>query len=342
MNDLLQRTLRCEDTQRRPIWFMRQAGRILPEYRALRQAHSFQALCADPDLAAEVTLMPIERFPFDAAIVFADLMSPVTALGIEFSFDPGPVVARPLRSAADIRALPKPQAGEIAPEVSATLRLVKERLDGRAALIGFAGAPWSLGAYLVQGRGVRGFPAMRAFLYEDPAAFALLMERLAGLVSTYLIDQHRAGADVVQLFDSWAGLLPRATWRDAVLPHVEHILQATRAAGVPTIYFPRGAPIAEDDHLGLPCDGLGLCWLSDLPAVRARAPLHMALQGNIDPAVLLAGPEATARATTALLERMPRRGHVVNLGHGLHPTTPLESVSACLEALQAESLEVRS
>jgi len=338
MNDLLLRALRCEPTERRPLWLMRQAGRILPEYRALRAQHSFEELCADPDLAAEVTLLPLDRFPMDAAIVFADLMSPAAALGVDVRFEPGPRIDKPIRTAADIRALPRPGAGEIAPEVMATLGRVKEALAGRAVLIGFAGAPWSLGAYLVEGRGAPGFPRMRALLESDGVAFGELMERLSEVAVTYLIDQHRAGADVVQLFDSWAGLVPPATWASEVLPHVRRVLEALREAGVPTIYFPRGAPQAIDLHLPLPMDGLGLCPLSDLADVRARAPESLALQGNLDPAALLAGPEATARAASDLLSRMPARGHIVNLGHGLHPETPLESVSALLDAVHGEVL----
>ena len=337
MNDLLVRALRCEATPRRPLWLMRQAGRVLPAYRALRKRASFADLCADPELAAEVTLLPFETFPFDGAIVFADLMSPAAALGIDFHFAPGPVVERPLRSAAEIRALPRPGTGEIAPEVLETLRLVRGPLAGRATLLGFAGAPWSLAAYLVEGRGTRGFPRLRSLLHADPVAFGELMSRLSELITTYVIDQHRAGAEVVQLFDSWGGLLPASLWTTQVLPHVRNILQAARDAGVPTIYFPRGAPHLTAHHLDLPCDGLSLCWLSDLPAVRAAAPEVLALQGNIDPTVLLAGPEATARAARELLASMPRRGHLMNLGHGLHPETPLESIAALIEVVHGEA-----
>jgi len=337
MNDLLLRTLRGETTERRPLWLMRQAGRFLPEYRALRAEHTFEELCADPALATEVTLMPIERFPLDAAIVFADLMTPAAAMGVDFRFDPGPVVERPIRTAADVRALRDPAPEEIAPEVYETLRRVKRELRGRATLIGFAGAPWSLGAYLVEGRGGRGgFPSCRAFLRAEPVLFGELMDRLARLATDYLIEQHRAGADVVQLFDSWAGLLPDAEWNTHVVPHVRSILAATRAAGIPTIYFPRGAPQLVAAHAALPCDGLGLCWLSDLAAVRAEIGDGIALQGNLDPTVLLAGPEVTQRATRSLLARMPARGHIVNLGHGILPATPLESVQALMETVHEE------
>ncbi len=335
---LFLRALRGEATPRRPLWLMRQAGRILPAYRALRERYAFETLCASPELAAEITLLPLERFPFDAAIVFADLLSPAPALGLDVRFEPGPRIDRPLRSAAAVRALPRLGAGEIAPEVASALRLVKARLPHDVALIGFAGSPWSLGAYLVEGRGGAGFARFLALLGEDRTTFDLLMERLTESLAIYLVDQHRAGADVVQVFDTWAGLVPPATWRDAVLPHVRRLLEATRDAGVPTIYFPRGAPGSTDDHLGLPCAGLSLCPLDDLAAVRARAPGDVALQGNLEPAVLLDGPDATARAVRALFAAMPARGHLVNLGHGVLPATPLESIDALVHVVRGEEV----
>ena len=342
MNDLLLRTLRGEATRRRPLWIMRQAGRYLPEYRALRAEHSFEELCASPELAAQVTLMPIERFPLDAAIVFADLMSPVSALGIRVKFDPGPVLEKPLRSAADIRALRVPEGPEIAPEVPETLRLVKERLAGRAALIGFAGAPFSIAAYLVQGQGGQHFVRLRGLLREDPVAFGELLEKLSTLSARFLVEQHRAGADVVQVFDSWAGLLSLPDWHAHVRPHLQSLLVELGRAGVPRIYFANGAPHLAEAQAELPSEGLALCWRTDLPALRAKLGAHTgagkALQGNLDPACLLAGPDATRRGTRELLERMPARGHIVNLGHGILPEVPLESVEAMIETVHAEEV----
>ena len=242
---LLLRTLRFEDTPRRPLWIMRQAGRILPEYRALKERHGFAGLARDPELAARVTLMPLRRFPFDAAIIFADIMSPLPALGVDFRFDPGPVIARPLRDAAAVAALPDPDQlddAEIAPEVTAAQRIVRRELDPGKALLGFAGAPLTLAAYLVQGRGVRDFPLLRAFAHEEPAAFDSLLDRLGRLCARYLIAQHRAGADAVQVFDSWAGLFARAEWRRRVRPHLERLLVRLGDAGVTRILFLHAAP----------------------------------------------------------------------------------------------------
>ncbi len=337
-NDIFLRALRCEQTPRRPLWIMRQAGRYLPEYRALRARHAFLDLATDPDLAAEVTLQPIERFGFDAAIVFADLMSPIAALGVPFRFDPGPVLDEPLRTRAQIRALPAaPDPREIAPEVPETLRRVKRALDGRAALIGFGGAPLSLAAYLVEGRGSKAmFPRLRALAFEDPVAFEELMERLATLVAGYLVEQHRAGADAVQIFESWAGVLPRAQWRELVRPHLAALLGELGRAGVPRILFCHGAPELVGDYAELESEALAVCWRSDLAAVRAMIGPERALQGNLDPAVLLAGPETTRRETERLLASVPARGHVVNLGHGIMPEAPIESVEALVAAVRAE------
>ena len=339
---LLLRTLRFEDTPRRPLWIMRQAGRILPEYRTLKERHGFAGLSRDAELAARVTLMPLRRFPFDAAITFADIMSPLPALGVDFRFDPGPVMARPLRDAAAVAALPDPDhldEAEIAPEVTAAQRIVRRELDPGKALLGFAGAPLTLAAYLVQGRGVRDFPLLRAFAYEEPAAFDSLLDRLGRLCARYLIAQHRAGADAVQVFDSWAGLFPRAEWRQRVRPHLERLLVRLGEAGVPRILFLHAAPQLVDDYAELPCEALGVDWRTDLGALRRRRP-ELCLQGNLDPTVLLAGNEAIRRETGRLLESLSGRGHIVNLGHGVLPDTPLEAVQTLVDAVHAEAEDV--
>ncbi|MDP6539667.1 MAG: uroporphyrinogen decarboxylase [Planctomycetota bacterium] len=335
-NDLLLRALRNEPTARRPLWLMRQAGRCLPEYRALRREVSFEELCATPQLAAEVTLQPVRRFPLDGAIVFADLMSPVAALGIDVRFDPGPIVARPLRDAAAVRALRLPDAAEIAPEVGETLGMVRRSLEGRATLIGFAGAPLSIAAYLVEGRGAKDFPRLRAFLREEPVAFGELLALIAELVARYLQAQARAGAQVLQVFESWGGLLSREDWDVHVRPHTGALLAELAGADRPRVLFQNGAPHLARDAAELPCEGLGLCWRSDLAGLREALGPGKALQGNLDPACLLAGPEATREATERLMASLPARGHVMNLGHGLHPQTPLESIAALIEAVHAE------
>ncbi|MEX2182665.1 MAG: uroporphyrinogen decarboxylase [Gemmatimonadaceae bacterium] len=338
MNDRLLRALRGEPTDRRPIWVMRQAGRYLPEYRALRERYRFEDLAGNAALAAEVTLQPLARFSLDAAIIFADLMSPVGALGLSVRFDPGPVLAHPVRTAADVDALLDPEPERIAPEVIEALTIVKRELAGRQALLGFAGAPWSLAAYLVQGRGQPGFPALRALAAGDPGLVRALLDRLTTLAIRYVTAQVRAGADAVQLFDTWAGVLSLDQWTRLVRPHLVRFLDATRELGAPRILFVQDAPHLVDAYAALAAEALAVDWREDLGALRARLGPGKALQGNLDPAILLAGPDATRTAARALLARVPARGHIVNLGHGILPETPIESVHALVEVVHAERI----
>ena len=335
-NDLLLRTLRGEETERRPLWIMRQAGRYLPEYRELKKQYSFMELAGDPRKAADVTLMPFERFALDGAIVFADIMSPIAALGVGFRFDPGPVLDQPLRDRASVEALPDVDPAEVAPEVPATLSIVRKELAGRATVLGFAGAPLTLAAYLVQGHGKTTFPQLRAMAASDPDTFSLLLGKLTRLVAGYLKEQVKAGAQAVQVFDSWGGLLSLADWRRLVRPHLQDLFTELKDIGAPVIYFLHEAPHIIDDSLELPWNGLALDWRADLGAVRRKLGHHRAIQGNLDPAVLLAGPDVVRKKAKELLESVPARGHVVNLGHGITPDAPMESVQALIETVQGE------
>jgi uroporphyrinogen decarboxylase len=334
---LLLKTIRGETTPRRPLWIMRQAGRYLPEYREFRKKHSFKALASEPELAAEVTLMPLKRYPLDAAIVFADIMSPMPALGIEFDFDPGPVVANPIRDAAAIERLKRPAPEEIAPEVIAALKLTRAALPNGTALLGFCGAPWTLAAYLVEGKGAKDFPTLRAFAAAEPKLLDALLGRLSSLMAEYLVAQAAAGADAVQIFDSWAGLLSRASWERLIRPHLLSLLEAVGKAGVPRILFLQNAPHLMDAYASLPAEVLGVDWRVELPALKQRYP-ERAVQGNLEPAILTAGAAATRAAAQELLATTPARGHVVNLGHGILPQTPLESVAALVEVVHSEEL----
>lgn len=333
---LFMRAFRGETTPRRPLWIMRQAGRYLPEYRALKEKHSFEELCARPELAVEVTLQPLRRFPLDAAIVFADLVTPLSALGIDFRFEPGPKIDRPVREAADVERLREPAPQEIAPATIEALRLLKRELGGRIALLGFAGAPWSLAAYMTVGGGKEGFPALRAMAAGEPALLDRLLGKLARLSAAYAIEQHRAGADAVQIFDTWAGLLPLPAWQRIVRPHLLWLLEEMGRAGVPRILFLLDAPHLFEAAAELPAEALAIDWRLDLAEVRRKVGPDRALQGNLDPAVLLAGPEATRRAARELLARVPARGHIANLGHGILPEAPIASVEALVETVQAE------
>jgi uroporphyrinogen decarboxylase len=332
---LLLKALRRETTPRRPLWIMRQAGRYLPEYREFRHKHSFKALAGNPELATEVTLMPLNRYPLDAAIVFADIMSPVPALGVEFDFDPGPVVAAPIRDAAAIERLRRPAPAEIAPEVIAALKLTRAALPSSTALLGFCGAPWTLAAYLVEGKGTKDFPTLRAFAAAEPKLLDALLGRLSSLMAEYLLQQAAAGADAVQIFDSWAGLLSRASWEKLIRPHLQSLLETVGKAGVPRILFLQNAPHLVDAYASLPAEVLGVDWRVDLAQLQGRYP-DRAVQGNIEPAILTAGPAATRAAARELLAATAPRGHIVNLGHGILPQTPLASVDALVEVVHSE------
>lgn len=336
MNDLLLRTLNGETTERRPLWIMRQAGRYLPEYRALREKFSFEELCARPDLATEVTLMPIERFPLDAAIVFADIMSPIAALGIDVRFDPGPVIDEPLRDAAAIDALPEPAPGEIAPDVMETMRSVKRELRDRVPVLGFSGGPWTLAAYLVQGQGVRDFPALRALAAQDAGLVGDLLDRLTDLAFGYLKGQIEAGADAVQVFETWSGILSFADWTRLVQPRLVDLFDRLEELEVPRILFMQNAAHLVGGMLSVPAEGYSVDWRVDLPGLRQALGPQKVLQGNIDPAILLSGRAQTERAARRLLQTVPRDGHIVNLGHGILPQVPIESVEALIEVVHAE------
>ena len=319
---LIARAIARQPVPRRPLWIMRQAGRYLPEYRKLRARYGFKELAGNPELAAEVTLQPLRRFPLDAAIVFADIMSPIRALGVDFDFDPGPVIAEPIRSVAAVHALPDPDPHDVAPDVIAALRNVRAALTPDTALLGFCGAPWTLAAYLVEGRGVKDFPTLRAFAAAQPKALHDLLARLSRLMAGYLIRQGEAGADAVQVFDSWAGLLARADWERLVRPHLESMLESVGAAGINRVLFVQNAPHLVEAYAALPAEVLAVDWRVDLAELQRRHGARRALQGNIDPAVLTAGADATRAAAQDLLRRVDRTGHVVNLGHGILPTTP--------------------
>jgi uroporphyrinogen decarboxylase len=279
--------------------------------------------------------MPLKRYALDAAIIFADIMSPIPSLGIEFDFAPGPVVANPIRDAAAVARLRRPTKEEIAPEVIQALKLTRAALPKSTALLGFCGAPWTLAAYLVEGKGAKDFPTLRAFAAAEPALLDSLLGRLSKLMGEYLLLQAAAGADAVQIFDSWAGLLSRPTWERLIRPHLESLLTTIGEAGIPRILFLQNAPHLMDAYASLPAEVLGVDWRIDLPDLQRRYP-QRAVQGNLEPAILTAGPSATRAAAKELLATTEARGHIVNLGHGILPQTPLASVDALVEVVHSE------
>ena len=315
-----------------PIWIMRQAGRYLPEYRALRARHDFLTLVRTPELAVEVTLQPVRRFPLDAAILFSDILTPLDGLGLGLEFHPAPTFAHPVRTPAAVDALALPPPEENAGHVFETVRGLRAALPRHAPLIGFAGAPFTLFCYLVEGRGSKSFTVAKSFLFAEPEAADRLLGKLAAQTAAYLAAQAEAGAQALMLFDSWAGLLGPDDYRRFARPAVESVLDALRATGVPLLYFPNQGATLLDQLPGLPLDVVGVDWR--LPLSRARALLgpELAVQGNLDPAALAAPPEELLRlADRVLAEAGHAPGHIFNLGHGIEPTAEPDQVARLVD-----------
>ena len=330
-SDLFLRTCRGERGPRPPVWMMRQAGRYLPEYREVRKTADFLTLCTTPELAAKVTLQPIDRLGVDAAILFSDILVPAMAMGLEVAFDPGPVLARPLRSAEDAAALSVPDIEEAVPYVFETIRVVRRELAGRVPLIGFAGAPFTLAAYLVEGEGSRTFGRWKRMLYAAPEVAEAILEKTTAVTIAYLTAQVKAGAQAIQLFDSWAGLVSAEDYGRFSLPYVKRVIEAVRAEGVPTIYFALDTAHAADLMRTCGADVIGVDWRMRLNEGDGR---HV-LQGNLDPCALLTDPKTVVRRTQAMLEdgaALP--GHIANLGHGILPETPLDNAIAFVETVR--------
>jgi uroporphyrinogen decarboxylase len=336
MNDRFLRACRRESVDATPVWFMRQAGRYMAEYRALRVKHTLLEICRTPELAVEVTLQPIRAFGFDAAILFSDLLIPLAPLGIPFDFQAGegPVIETPVRSAADVAALRRFEPRQELGMVLQAIRLLRRELQ--VPLIGFAGAPFTLASYAIEGGHSTSFARTKALMYEDPATWHRLAELLAEVVADYLRAQVEAGAQAVQLFDSWIGALDEADYREFVLPHVRRIFQALAASGVPQIHFGTGTGhlLAVQREAGGTV--IGIDWRTPLDEGWRRAGDGVAVQGNLDPTLLFAPRERLlARVDDVLRRAAGRPGHVFNLGHGILPATPVEAVRAVVEHVHA-------
>jgi uroporphyrinogen decarboxylase len=311
---LLVRAARREPVERTPVWFMRQAGRSLPEYRALRERHPFFELAGTPELCAEVTLQPVRRHGVDAAVLFADIMTPVAGMGIGVDLveGVGPVVAHPVASMADVESL---RVGDPDENVLEAIRIVRRELDSGRALVGFCGAPFTVAGYLVEGRPSRDFARTKALMYREPSVWHALMERLTEQFVGYVVAQVGAGADVIQLFDSWVGALSAADYAEYVRPYSARILAAVDA---PTIHFGTGLTEPLLDALARAGgDVIGVDWRLPLGAV----PVDRGVQGNLDPAVLLGPWDLVERAALDVLAEGAGRAHVFNLGHGVLPQT---------------------
>lgn len=322
-----------------PVWLMRQAGRYMPEYRRVRERHSFLEMCQQPDLAAEITVTAVERLGVDAAIIFADILLPLVPMGVGLRYEggDGPVIERPLRSIADIEKIPPIAAADSLAFVADAIRFVRRALADRTPLIGFAGAPFTLASYLVEGGSSRQYQATKTLMYNDPAAWHRMMEMIARVTTDYLNLQVDAGADVIQLFDSWVGSLGPDDYRRFVLPHTRSVIAAVRPA-VPVIHFGTITGNLLELMREAGGDVIGLDWRVDLAQAWARLGYDVGVQGNLDPVALFAEPEEIRRRARAILDLAAGRpGHIFNLGHGILPETPVDHVIALVDAVHEMS-----
>jgi uroporphyrinogen decarboxylase len=334
VNDLFLRACRGETTERPPVWLMRQAGRYLPEYREIRRKVDFLTLCKTPELATEVTLQPVRILGVDAAILFADILLPLEAMGAELVFakGDGPTFPNPVRRREDVLELRRPDVEKTLGYVFDAMRMVRRELAGKVPVIGFGGTPWTLAAYLVEGGGSKQFAHLLAWSYSDPEGLALLLDRVADTSIAYLEGQIEAGAQALQLFDTWGGLLDLERWRSLALPPLLKIVEALRGR-VPLIYYVNGGGHLLPGMSELPVDVLSVDWRQPLGKVRETVGART-LQGNFDPAALLGPIPEIERRAAEVIEQGRGGGHIVNLGHGILPMTPVEHAQAFVAAVQ--------
>jgi len=318
---------------RTPVWMMRQAGRYLPEYQAIRSKVDFLTLCKSPDLATEVSLHPIERFGMDACVIFSDIMVAVEAMGASVTFGTGgPHLDAPVRTIEDVDRLTVPDPIEALPFVMETLRRTREELHDRAAVVGFVGGPFTLASYLVEGGGSRNFAEIKALMYAQPAVAHALLAKLAEFVARYAAAQAAEGAHAVQVFDTWAGELSPSMYDEFALPYQSAIVAAIKRAGVPAILYVNGCAGKLHSMARTGADVISVDWRIDLGAARAVLGSGVAVQGNVDPCVLLSTPDAVTKSARAAMESAGPTGHILNLGHGILPTTRLECAKAFVDA----------
>ena len=331
---LFLRACRREPVERTPIWLMRQAGRSLPEYRKIRERYQLVDIVADADLCAEVTLQPVRRLGVDAAVMFADIMLPLEGMGVDFQLveEVGPVIADPVRTPADVARLRTPSPEESVPQVLAAVRRVAA--ESPVPVICFSGAPFTLASYAIEGRPSRDFKLTKAFMYREPEAFDLLLEKLGTVAADYLAAQVAAGAQALQVFDSWVGVLAPEDYSAQVLPHTRRLFAATARLGVPRIHFGTGTAGLLELIADAGPDVVSLDWRVGLDAGWARLG-ERGVQGNLDPAVLLGPAELVRKRARDVLRRAGGRpGHVFNLGHGVLPDTPLENLQLLVETVK--------
>lgn len=337
MQDRFLRACRREPTDVTPVWFMRQAGRYMAEYRALRAKHTLLEICKTPELALEVTLQPL-RMGMDAAILFADILLPLEPMGAPFEFaaGEGPVVREPVRTRADIERLRVFEPEEGLGYVLQAVRLIRRELDGKTPLIGFAGAPFTIASYLIEGGKSSDYRRTKLLMWTDPEAWSLLMGKISEVVRRYLSAQVAAGAQAVQLFDSWVGALSPRDYREHVMPHVHHILEDVARTGVPVIHFGTNTATLLEAQVEAGGTVIGVDHRIPLGEAWRRIGSDKAVQGNLDPLLLCAPPEVAAqRARAVIAEAAGRPGHIFNLGHGIVPETPVDNVKAMVDLVHS-------
>jgi len=339
---LFLRAARREQTERTPIWFMRQAGRILPEYRQMRERWTLIEICRQPELCAEVTLQPVRRMPVDAAVMFADIMLPLIGIGVDLELvdNVGPVVRHPIRDRAGIEALRPIEPEQDVPFVLETVRILKRELAGKTAVLGFSGAPFTLASYLIEGRPTREFALTKAMMYGEPELWHALMDRLTSIMIAYLRAKADAGVDALQLFDSWIGALGPQDYETYVRPYTQRIFAALAPTGLPFIHFGTNTGGLLDQMKDDGGSVLGVDWRVPLDVAWDRIGHDKGIQGNLDPALLLA-PRAVmeAGAEDVLRRAAGRPGHIFNLGHGLLPQSPLDNVLRLVDFVHERSSE---
>ena len=343
-NSLFVRTAKGQPTERTPIWLMRQAGRYMAEYRAIRKHHSLIEICKQPKIAAQVTIEAAEILKVDAAIIFADLLLPLEVMGLPFHFaaGEGPKIEKPVRSAEDITRLRTDRAAELG-YVAEAIALVCKHFGDRLPMIGFCGAPFTLASYMIEGGGSRHYIHTKKMMYSAPGAWNELMTKLVAVTSEYSAEQVRAGADTIQIFDSWVGCLGVEDYRHYVLPHVTVLVQRLQKTGVPIIYFGTETSTLLPAMKETGAEVIGMDWRIPLDVGWESLGYKGSVQGNLDPVTLFAGwKELKARAEDVLRRAAGRPGHIFNLGHGILPETPVENVKALIELVRERSAEFKA
>jgi len=337
----LLRACRAQPVDRTPVWLMRQAGRYMSQYRDLRSQHSLLDIIRSPELAAEVTLQPIDAFDLDAAIIFSDLLPPLVGMGLQLEYraGDGPVITNPIRRPYDVDVLAAPPAAFTLKSTLDAIRLVKQALTPRGIpLLGFAGAPFTLACYAIEGGSSQQFATARAFMYAEPAAWKRLMTRLVTVSADFLLEQIKAGADAVQVFDTWAGLLSAADYRRYVAPYNTMLFLAIARAGVPVINFSTGTAAILDDVAACGGDVIGIDWRIPLETAWSRIPANRAVMGNLDPVTLFAPwRELRRHVDDVLRQAKGKRGYIFNLGHGILPKTPVDNVRRVIDYVHEQT-----